>query len=220
MRRRFVPPQVSCPHRMLVIPAGRANRRDRARRGRRHRARCRSQPWSARGARSSSCPGSAAPRAGPRRCRCRRPVAGARAAPGSRGGPNTPGPASCISPKPIRLIGFSPRNVVLFIRIGALSTTRSRLYPAELQELKTQALDLCNDAEHGGPILEQTGEHGLAARQLGHHRRKRRQTRGSEPALYSDRVQARRRVHAGIVPADLVTRPPPESGDTDRQSNP
>src|ERR1700735_4208024 len=37
----------------------------------------------------------------------------ARAASGSLGGPNTPGPASCIAPKPMRLMGLSPRNDVL-----------------------------------------------------------------------------------------------------------
>src|SRR4051794_26927144 len=39
----------------------------------------------------------------------------ARAASGSRGGPKTPGPASCIAPKPIRLTGLSPRKEVVFI---------------------------------------------------------------------------------------------------------
>src|SRR3954454_14793058 len=37
----------------------------------------------------------------------------ARAAPVSRGGPKTPGPASCIAPKPMRLIGLSPRHVIV-----------------------------------------------------------------------------------------------------------
>src|ERR1700685_3173579 len=37
----------------------------------------------------------------------------ARAPSGSLGGPNTPGPASCIAPKPMRLMGLSPRNDVL-----------------------------------------------------------------------------------------------------------
>src|SRR3954469_10608445 len=39
----------------------------------------------------------------------------ARAASGSRGGPKTPGPASCIAPKPMRLTGLSPRKEVVFI---------------------------------------------------------------------------------------------------------
>src|SRR3954454_12280026 len=37
----------------------------------------------------------------------------ARAASGSLGAPNTRGPASCIAPKPMRLMGLSPRNDVL-----------------------------------------------------------------------------------------------------------
>ena len=36
----------------------------------------------------------------------------ARAASGSRGGPKTPGPASCMAPKPMRLTGLSPRYEV------------------------------------------------------------------------------------------------------------
>ena len=43
---------------------------------------------------------------------------------GSRGGPNTPGPASCMAPKPIRPIGLSPRNDVWFIP-SMLGTARS-----------------------------------------------------------------------------------------------
>src|SRR3954462_7967015 len=39
----------------------------------------------------------------------------ARAASGSRGGPKTPGPASCIAPKPMRLTGLSPQKEVVFI---------------------------------------------------------------------------------------------------------
>ena len=61
---RTIPPtQVSRPHRMMVILPRRrlsAVRRDRGRRDRRRRARASSQPCSPRGARSSSCPESAA----------------------------------------------------------------------------------------------------------------------------------------------------------------
>src|SRR6476469_9172146 len=39
----------------------------------------------------------------------------ARAASGSRGGPNTPGPASCMAPNPRRLIGLSARSVVCLV---------------------------------------------------------------------------------------------------------
>src|SRR3954449_7905493 len=105
----------------------------------------------------------------------------ARAAAGSLGGPNTPGPASCIAPKPMRLIGLSPRKVVAFI-----------LDPPEFEELETQRFDLGHDAVHRGPILEQAGQHRRAALLLRHHRGKGRQTRGAELALDADRVQARR----------------------------
>src|SRR3954453_9490893 len=37
----------------------------------------------------------------------------ARAAAGSRGGPKTPGPASCMAPKPMRWTGLSPRKEVV-----------------------------------------------------------------------------------------------------------
>ena len=40
---------------------------------------------------------------------------------GSRGGPNTPGPASCIAPKPMRLTGLSPRKDVVFMPTGCAS---------------------------------------------------------------------------------------------------
>src|SRR5919197_4894749 len=39
----------------------------------------------------------------------------ARAASGSRGGPKTPGPASCIAPKPMRLTVWRPRFAVCFV---------------------------------------------------------------------------------------------------------
>src|SRR6185503_2838552 len=44
----------------------------------------------------------------------------ARAAAGSRGGPKTPGPASCIAPKPMRRTGLSPRKDVVLMpaRLG------------------------------------------------------------------------------------------------------
>jgi hypothetical protein len=95
----------------------------------------------------------------------------------------------------------------------ALRRLWSWLDPSEFEEFKAQPLDLCNDAEYSGPIREQTGEHGLAALELRHHRGKGRQTRSSEPALYSDRVQARRCVHTIMLPSELVSRQPPESGD-------
>src|SRR5256885_1953145 len=44
-----------------------------------------------------------------------------RAPSGSRGGPKTPGPASCIAPKPMRLTGLSPMKDVLFMSIACAS---------------------------------------------------------------------------------------------------
>ncbi|WP_324340070.1 hypothetical protein [Baekduia sp.] len=97
------------------------------------------------------------------------------------------------------------RAAIAFARAGF---TRCRLRPdlSEFEQLEAERLDLRNDAEHRGPVLERTGEHGLAALQLRHHRRKGRQGGSSEPALYPDRVQARRCGHAVILPPDLVSR--------------
>src|SRR5438132_9096879 len=58
----------------------------------------------------------------------------ARAASGSRGGPKTPGPASCIAPKPMRLMGLSPRNEVRFI-LTALEIRRGGQSDVVLGEL-------------------------------------------------------------------------------------
>jgi hypothetical protein len=76
----------------------------------------------------------------------------------------------------------------------------------EFEQFEAERLDLPEDAENRGPILEQTGEHGLAAFQLRHHRGKGRQGGRSEPAPYTDRVQARQCGHAAILPLDLVSR--------------
>ena len=77
---------------------------------------------------------------------------------------------------------------------------------SKFEQFEAKRLDLRKDAEQRGPILEQTGEHGLAALQLGHHRGKGRQGGNSEPALYPDRVQARQRGHVTILQPDLVSR--------------
>jgi hypothetical protein len=77
---------------------------------------------------------------------------------------------------------------------------------SKFEQLEAERLDLPKDAEQRGPILEQTGEHGLAAFQLRHHRGKRRQGGRSEPAPYPDRVQARQSGHAIILQPDLVSR--------------
>src|SRR5471030_1032931 len=83
---------------------------------------------------------------------------------------------------------------------------RSRPDLSKFDELEAERFDLRNDAEQRGPIREQAGEHGLAAFELRHHRGKGRQGGSSEPALYPDRVQARRCSHTTILPGDLVSR--------------
>src|SRR3954468_8240566 len=103
----------------------------------------------------------------------------ARAALESRGGPSTPGPASCIAPKPMRLIGLSPRNAVVFISPDL----------SKFEKIEAERRDLPHDPEQRGPILEQAGEPRLAALLLRHHRGKGGQGGSSEPAPYPDRVQ-------------------------------
>jgi hypothetical protein len=76
----------------------------------------------------------------------------------------------------------------------------------QLDQFEAERLDLRKDAEQRGPILQQTGEHGLAAFGLRHHRGERRQGGSSEPALYPDRVQAWRCGHPTILQPDLVSR--------------
>src|SRR6476469_3842856 len=83
----------------------------------------------------------------------------------SRGGPNTPGPASCIAPKPMRLIGLSPSDVVALIG-------RSLCDLAEIEQLEAERLDLTQHAEQGRPVLEPAGQHRLVALQVRHHRGK------------------------------------------------
>ena len=87
-----------------------------------------------------------------------------------------------------------------------LTRFRSRADLPEFEQFEAERLDLCNDAEQRGPILEQTGEHRLAAFQLRHHRRKGRQGGRAESPLYPDRVQAGRCGHEIIVQPDLVSR--------------
>jgi hypothetical protein len=77
---------------------------------------------------------------------------------------------------------------------------------SNFEQFEAECFDLRKDAEQRGPILEQTGEHGLAAFQLRRHRGKGREGGSSEPAPYPDRVQARRCGHATIVQPDLVSR--------------
>src|SRR2546423_14549552 len=110
------------------------------------------------------------------------------AATGSGGGPNTAGPASCIAPKPMRLIGLSPRTVVVFISIV-------RWDVPDFEQFEAEGLDLRQGAEKRGAVLQHTREDGLAALALGRHRRKGREGGRSEPALYPDRVHAQLRGH-------------------------
>jgi hypothetical protein len=42
----------------------------------------------------------------------------------------------------------------------------------QFDQLEAERFDLRKNAEQGGPIFEQAGEHGLAALHLGHHRGK------------------------------------------------
>src|SRR3954452_18857333 len=128
----------------------------------------------------------------------------ARAALGSRGGPKTPGPASCIAPKPMRLIGLSPRNVVFISSLSPAMRFRSRGDLPEFDQFEAERFDLGKKAENRGPILQQTGEHGLAALQLGRHRGKGGQSSIAEPSLDPDRLQARRCGHVIILQPDLV----------------
>jgi hypothetical protein len=88
------------------------------------------------------------------------------------------------------------------------SFTRCRSRPdlTEFEQFEAERLDLRKDAEQCGPILEQAGEHGLAAFQLGHHRGKGGEGGSPESALYPDRVQAGRCGHAVMLHPDLVSR--------------
>jgi hypothetical protein len=90
--------------------------------------------------------------------------------------------------------------------IACFTRCRSRLDVSEFEQFKAESLDLREDAEQRGLILEQAGEHGLAALQLRPHRGKGGEGGSSEPAVYPDRVQARRCAHAPMLQADLVSR--------------
>ena len=98
------------------------------------------------------------------------------------------------------------RRTSLCENLLARGRCRSRPDLLEFQQFEAERLDVRKDAEQRGPILEQAGEHGLAAVALTHHRRKGRQGSSSEPAPYPDRIQARRCGHAIILPPDLVSR--------------
>jgi len=91
-------------------------------------------------------------------------------------------------------------------RANARRSRSSRLDLSKFEQFEAERLDLRHDAEQRGPILEQAGEHRLAALQLRHHRGKGGQGGRSEPAPYPDRVQVRRSGHAIILQPDLVSR--------------
>ena len=71
--------------------------------------------------------------------------------------------------------------------------------------LQAERFDLSENAEYGGAVLEQPGEHGLAALQLARHRGEGRQGRDTKPTPYPDRVQARRCVHRISLQRALVS---------------
>jgi hypothetical protein len=77
---------------------------------------------------------------------------------------------------------------------------------AQFEQFEPERFDLAEDAEQGGPIFNKTGEHGLAALDLTHHRGEGGKGGRSEPALYPDRVQARHCGHTVILRLDLVSR--------------
>src|SRR5712672_3753990 len=101
----------------------------------------------------------------------------ARASSRSEGGPKAPGPLSCIAPNPIRLIGLSPSNVVLFMRLlehaeilepsttlGSLAMTSAK----KIGFLSFGAWHPGGGLTHtGGDALHQTVELAIAAEEIG-----------------------------------------------------
>src|SRR4051812_30123535 len=83
---------------------------------------------------------------------------------------------------------------------------RSSADLSKFEQFEAERFDLREDAEHSRTVLEQAGEHGLAALQLTDHRREGGEGGSPEPTLDPDRVQARRCGHVSIVPPYLVTR--------------
>jgi hypothetical protein len=70
---------------------------------------------------------------------------------------------------------------------------------AQLDQLEAERFNLREDAEHRGPILEQTGEYGVPAVDVMDHRGKGGQRGGPEAAMYSDAVQVGLGVHDVII---------------------
>lgn len=77
---------------------------------------------------------------------------------------------------------------------------------AELDQFQPERLDLCDDTEHRGPILEQSGEHGLSTVDLMDHRGEGRERGGAKLAVNPDAVQVGSGTHATMVVARWVTR--------------
>jgi hypothetical protein len=90
--------------------------------------------------------------------------------------------------------------------IAGFTQRRPRLDLPKFEQFETERLDLLEDTEQRGSILDQTGEHGLAAFQLRHQRGKGGPSGYSEPAPYPDRVQARRCGHVVILQLGRVSR--------------
>src|SRR5690349_8368814 len=62
----------------------------------------------------------------------------------SDGGPKTPGPLSCIAPKPIRLTGLPPRDVVVFILTRSSCSLQRREFESTVAIVVTrQELRAC-----------------------------------------------------------------------------
>jgi hypothetical protein len=89
--------------------------------------------------------------------------------------------------------------------IARFTRCRSRTDLSEFEQFEPERLDLREDPEQRGPILEQAGEHGVPAFQLRHHRGKGGEGGSSEPALNPDRVQARQCGHWVMLQPDLVS---------------
>ena len=106
----------------------------------------------------------------------------------------------------IALTQVSCPHRMMVIPPALLRPLRSRPDLAQFEKFEAERFDQRNDAEHRGSIFEPAGEHGLAARQLRHHRGEGGQSGSPEPTPYPDRVQALRCGHGIIVRPDLVSR--------------
>src|SRR5580704_9059290 len=83
----------------------------------------------------------------------------ARAVCGSADGPNIRGPASCIAPNPMRLIGLSPSIVVVFMSLPRLTGL-----PTTERAIPVQPLRLGRELSWGNLHDEMLGDRLLALR--------------------------------------------------------